>query len=282
MVAGLAFLIFVLTALSVPLPLLAAAEGCLACHPVHDRAQGDCGHCHGGNPRTSRQDVAHFGLIRGRYAHFRWAGSPVTETGRRLLERAACRRCHQSGGKGNLLASSLDQTARNATPEQLAQSIRQPGMFMPAFGFQEPEVTALVTAILAGAQGQVVTAQPPQVVYFAREAAGQNAFDKHCGGCHQALSRRHGTLGAQQLGPNLSGLFTPFYPLSLGEDQPWTPKRLEKWLRNPRVLRKNACMPPLMLEPAEWRQLLDVLEAGEVEEGDSSKDDLAATNHRKG
>lgn len=277
MVAGLAFLIFVLTALSVPLPLQAATQGCLACHPVHDRAQGDCGHCHGGNPRTSRQEVAHFGLIRGRYAQFRWADSPVTETGRRLLELAACRRCHQSGGKGNLLASSLDQAARTATPEQLAQSIRQPGMFMPAFGFREPEITALVTAILAGAQGQVVTAQPPQVVYFAREAGGQNVFDKHCGGCHQGLSRRHGTLGAQQLGPNLSGLFTPFYPLSLGEDQPWTPERLEKWLRNPRALRKNARMPPVILQPSEGLKLLELLDAREVEGVD-----LADTDHREG
>lgn len=267
MVAGLAFLIFALTALSLPLPLplQAAVEGCLACHPVHYREQGDCGHCHGGNPRTSRQDVAHFGLIRGDYAHFRWADSPVTATGRRLLEVAACRRCHQSGGKGNLLASSLDQAARNATPEQLAQSIRQPGVYMPVFGFKKPDVTALVTAILAGAQGQVVTAQPPQVVYFAREAAGENAFDKHCGGCHQALSRSYGTLGSQQIGPNLSGLFTPFYPQSLGEDQPWTPERLEKWLRNPRDLRKNALMPPLILQPAEWRKLLEVMDAREVE-----------------
>lgn len=265
MVTGLAFLIFLLTALNAPAPLQAAVDGCLRCHPVHYREQGDCGHCHGGNPRTSRQDVAHFGLIKGRYAHFRWADSPVTVTGGRLLELAACRRCHQSGGKGNLLATSLDQTARNVSPEQLAQSIRQPGLFMPVFGFQEPDVTALVTAILAGSQGRPVTTQPPQLVYFAREAAGQNAFDKHCGGCHQALSRSYGALGTQLAGPNLSGLFTRFYPLSLGEGQPWTSERLEKWLRNPRAMRKNVRMPPLLLQPSEWRKLLEVLDAREVE-----------------
>lgn len=265
MVTGLAFLIFLLTALSVPAPLQAAVDGCLRCHPVHYREQGDCGHCHGGNPRTSRQDVAHFGLIKGRYAHFRWADSPVTASGRRLLDLAACRRCHQSGGKGNLLATSLDQAARGASPEQLAQSIRQPGLFMPVFSFLEQDVTALVTAILAGAQGRAVASEAPLVVYFARETAGQNAFDKHCGGCHQALSRRHGALGTGLSGPNLSGLFTPFYPLSLGEDQPWTPERLEKWLRNPRALRKNAPMPPLVLQPSQWRKLLEVLDVQELE-----------------
>lgn len=264
MVTGLAFLIFLLTTLSVPAPLQAAVDGCLRCHPVHYREQGDCGHCHGGNPRTSRQDVAHFGLIKGRYAHFRWVDSPLTVTGGRLLELAACRRCHQSGGKGTLLATSLDQTARKASPEQLALSIRQPGVFMPVFSFLEQDVTALVTAILAGAQGRAAAAEAPQVVYFAREADGQNAFDKHCGGCHQALSRRFGALGAQLVGPNLSGLFTQFYPLSLGEDQPWTPERLEKWLRNPRALRKNARMPPLVLQPSEWHKLLEILDAPEV------------------
>jgi hypothetical protein len=62
----------------------------------------------------------------------------------------------------------------------------------------------------------------------------ENAFDKHCGGCHRVLTRRWGGLGSGLVGPNLSGLTSEFYPMPFREGEPWTAERLKKWLENPR------------------------------------------------
>ena len=54
-------------------------------------------------------------------------------------------------------------------------------------------------------------------------------------------------------GPNLSGLFTPFYPKTAPGDRAWTEKALADWLRNPRASRRTTTMPPVALSDDELR-----------------------------
>lgn len=43
------------------------------------------------------------------------------------------------------------------------------------------------------------------------DAATTSIFERQCGPCHRALTPS-GSLGTGAAGPNLAGLFTPFYP----------------------------------------------------------------------
>ena len=82
---------------------------------------------------------------------------------------------------------------------------------------------------------------------------------KHCGGCHRALTEKLGSLGGGGVGPNLSALFTPFYPGRYREGEPWREQRLREWLKNPRKARPSAVMPPVVLGDNERDMIIELL-----------------------
>ena len=63
------------------------------------------------------------------------------------------------------------------------------------------------------------------------------------------------------MAPNLSGLFTPFYPTPFKPSEPWTPERLGRWLDNPRAVRPVTPMQPVSLTADEKRRLFGILKS---------------------
>ena len=131
---------------------------------------------------------------------------------------------------------------------------------MPDFHFSERDLDRLVTIVLAGGwQSGKLLENSPIVVYFSNLQAGQqNIFSKNCGGCHKLISKQHGGLGIGTTGPNLSSLFSRFYPATFENAKPWNEERLKRWLKNPRDIRKNATMPPIDVKPEDWQPLLQI------------------------
>lgn len=86
-------------------------------------------------------------------------------------------------------------------------------------------------------------------------------LQKHCGGCHRILTRTQGGQGVGNTGPNLSGLFSEFYPGVFRGGERWAATNLKKWVVNPREIRRQALMPPLTLADAEWEQVLKAFDA---------------------
>jgi len=246
-----------LTALSTN--AFAASPACLTCHPPHHGEWGSCTGCHRGDGRSLRMEIAHRDLVPGNLARHRLPNDPAVARGTKWLEKAACRRCHTTGGTGNRLAGNLDRLSHRH-PRALLASIREPVAFMPDFRFDEPTAADLVNAILAGAAKQRGNAaEPPLVVRFSKgDDLRENIFVKRCGGCHRMLTTRLGGVGRGDVGPNLSGLLTKFYPANYGRGEPWTRDRLEKWLANPRQSRPLARMQPVRLEKKEFRDLLEM------------------------
>ena len=244
---------------------LAARISCLKCHRSHYREKGSCVGCHGGDPRSERPAIAHHDLVAARFSWSSIPGSAQRERGNKLRDTFACRRCHATAGKGNRLASSLDRLPAGTTPENLAQSIRFPALFMPQFRFDERQAVDLVNAILAGAReagrnGKESAKETPQVVHFQAKRPGQeNVFEKRCGACHRVLTRILGGFGRGGIGPNLSGLMSRHYPRSAAKNSQWSPAALEKWLKNPRESRDATPMRPVPLEKAELERLLELL-----------------------
>lgn len=237
-----------------------AAPRCLVCHVAHLESSRGCVDCHGGDPRTERREIAHAGMIAGRFAHFSVDGSPLLKRGVKRMVDAGCRRCHLSGGKGNRLAASLDRPLAALRPEEHLAAIRKPVLFMPDFRYNEEQGVELVNAIFAGAaRTPVAPGERPLVVHFEESAAAEDLFSKRCGICHRILTSRRGGLGRGSVAPNLSGLFTEHYPGVYGEEERWTPENLEKWMKNPRRQRKNAVMPPVLLAPEDRMKLLEIL-----------------------
>lgn len=260
MVVGLAFLILVLFV--EPYSATAAQVRCLTCHPPHYAEQGGCVTCHRGNPFSSRQTLAHTGLIRARYAVF---GNPLDTSvirGKQLADLAACKRCHNMAGRGNKLASDLDSLLQRRTPEEITTAILKPAVFMPNFHFSPADRDDLATAILAGGvRSGKAEKQPPQVVYFNDQPQQRkNIFTRQCGGCHRVLTAREGGLGSGSNGPNLSGLLSPYYAHNFPTQLPWTADRLKRWLNNPRAIRKETLMRPVRIPGDEWQPLLDSLQ----------------------
>jgi cytochrome c2 len=79
-------------------------------------------------------------------------------------------------------------------------------------------------------------------------------FEKECGGCHRFLGAA-GPVGTGTAAPNLSGLFTEFYPPTAPGERRWTEKALADWLRNPRSARPHATMPPVALSDEDLRKV---------------------------
>lgn len=255
--------------LLIPLIILAlameclGAEACLKCHKSHFSQYGRCIKCHHGNDRTYRKQLAHSGIINGRYASFTFADSDRNAAGIELTERFACRRCHILNSRGRNIASNLDRLLWNSTPEKIRQALSSPALYMPDFRFSEKELDLVVTSILAAGMntGKPVT-ETPQVIHFANSGGnvGGNIFQKRCGGCHKLLSHRDGGLGTGDTGPNLTGIFSTYYKETTQEKRRWDTDRLRRWLKNPRDLRKNALMPPLAIGRKDFEELVTVME----------------------
>lgn len=246
---------------------------CLACHAPHPQklAGASCQDCHRGDPGAEREALAHARLLTGRVAEHRLPDSPALRDGRQLVETLACRRCHTIAGEGNRLASDLDGLVWQREQEELVRSIRQPVEFMPRFGLDRDQAEAIVAFLLRS--GSPDRRRSAYRVLFGREtapAAGgagrsgavaeASPFEKHCGGCHRALGPL-GAAGTGDAGPNLSGLFTPFYPPTAPGERAWTRELLAEWLRNPRGLRPATTMLPVSLKAEELAQVVDRLGA---------------------
>jgi mono/diheme cytochrome c family protein len=178
-----------------------------------------------------------------------------------MLERLACRRCHSWGGKGGRLASDLDSVYYTKPVEVLAEALSRPVAQMPDFALDEGQVEAVVSALLKTSQGGAeaeAESQAPVVIHFNLERSEQDhPFDVRCGSCHRLLTNRFGALGRGDVAPNLSGLLDGYFP-ELEDGRPWTVGLLRKWLGNPRRLRKNALMQPVLLKEEELSKILEV------------------------
>lgn len=221
---------------------VARGEGCAACHPAHHVGQGTCVDCHRGNAATARKDLAHDLLLAGAAAAHRMDDGVVVREGAACVERSACRRCHPIDGTGNRLATDLSAVVWTRSEAGLVASIDRPVESMPRFGFSRRQIEVVIAYLLSTRRA----AQPQQSyrVRFAEAGAHvPSAFDDRCGGCHRVLTPA-GAGGSGAAGPNLSGLFSTFYPATAPGGRPWTPEALRAWLRNPRAIRQATTMPP--------------------------------------
>jgi mono/diheme cytochrome c family protein len=237
-----------------PLPLWAADASCISCHEksVHYE-EIDCTGCHDGIAGTSREDLAHYKIIKGAYAYHMWE-SPQAVAGGETVKRYFCRRCHRINAEGSSLASNLDVSVRRLTPEGIAEAIKVPNAQMPDFRFAGQDIEALVNALLRYSRMNTGSSMV-EVVHF---GAGQDSevFQTNCGGCHMLLSRQ-GALGKRPLAPFLSGMNTQYYPLL--DNRTWTRQMLSDWIDNPRKLKPFATMPVVELKDGEKEKLLEII-----------------------
>ena len=229
---------------------------CLSCHPLHYAERGGCVDCHRGNPGSERKNIAHAGLREGKYARFTLGDGVYLKKGQQLLDQLACRRCHVSGGRGNRLAVNLDRSVVRKTAGETALSVQRPVANMPDFALHENQITAVVNVVLAGSVGrETATAEPVRVHFNNSGKNDADIFSRKCGSCHRMLGERLGAVGIGAVGPNLSGLFSEFYPATFRDGEAWTASRLNSWLKNPRTIKPWARMLPVTLTPAETREL---------------------------
>lgn len=233
---------------------------CLSCHIAHYVERGRCSGCHLGNSASNRKNIAHAGLRAGKYARFTIGNSSEAKAGEHLMEQFACRRCHVSGGRGNHLAVSLDGAAMRRSAEELAFSIRHPVVNMPNFAPTEEQITTLVNALLVGSSGrETVWGAPVRVHFNIPGKKSADVFSTKCGSCHRILSQRLGAVGVADIGPNLSGLFSEYYPKTFKNGEVWSARNLRDWLKNPRDIRVWARMRPVVLTETEVKDLETIL-----------------------
>ena len=178
----------------------------------------------------------------------------------RLMDQLACRRCHISAGRGNRLAANLDDAAVRKTAGELVLSIRRPVANMPYFGLDEERITMLVNAIYAGSQGrQTDEAAPVRVHFNTSGKKNPDIFSTKCGSCHRILSERLGAVGTGEIGPNLSGLFSKYYPKTFKNGEAWSASKLSSWVKNPRETRPWARMLPVTLTETETKELESII-----------------------
>jgi len=256
----LKLLFVVLLTLAVITPA-AGRQLCLNCHPAHFAERGTCTSCHRGSLSSDRKNIAHARIIAGRYAGFTLGETAEVRAGMRLIEQYACRRCHVVAGRGNRLAASLDLAAARKAPPELAKSIQQPVEGMPDFRLNEQGQTAIINALQSAAllHKPGNTMQPQTVHFSTSTGSGRDLFSRKCGQCHRILSLRYGALGRGDIGPNLSGLLSPFYPQSFRTAERWSEARLADWLKNPRKTRPWALMQPVDLSRAELAELVSIM-----------------------
>jgi mono/diheme cytochrome c family protein len=236
-------------------PAAEAREGCGSCHAPHYTEAGSCDDCHRGQPSSARKELAHARLLTGRVAEHGLTGGKTVAEGRRLVEAAACRRCHTIGDQGNRLATNLDKVAWKREQRELMTSITAPVENMPVFDFDRDQAEAVIAFLLNSAR----PGSPDETyrVQFARNATrAPSTFEDKCGGCHRLLTSL-GPQGFGRRGPNLSGLLTSFYPRTAPGERAWSEKELTAWLANPRALRPETVMPPVPLNETELQQILE-------------------------
>jgi len=226
---------------------------CIDCHNSHFADIADCITCHRGIPETSRKELAHQKLIKGKYAKFLLDEFPDKRRGIDLINNSGCRRCHSIGGKGNTLSVSLNSSVENITVEEIALAIEKPNEFMPDFNFTSEQITYIINGLLyLSFVNKDASKDFTQVVHLGSKKS--NTFSKKCGNCHKMISSLRGPIGSGYVAPNLSGLFSPYYPREI-DGKKWDSKLLEKWLKNPRQLSSNALMPVLELSGGEFTEI---------------------------
>lgn len=236
--------------------LYASDNKCISCHEnVCVNKPDNCISCHRGDSSTSRKDIAHYKLIKGKYASYTDKSNPKTQKGIKIIEKAACTRCHNIGKSGATLASDLNSAVKRLTTDEIIKSIKEPVINMPLFQFNDEDMEALITGIYyytIPEDSKSIT----QIVHFQDKAAGNDIFQKKCGTCHKALTSA-GALGTSEDAPNLSGL-SKVYPDYLNGKH-WDKDLLDKWLTNPRSLKKNAVMPIIELTDEEKKAVINTL-----------------------
>jgi hypothetical protein len=162
-------------------------------------------------------------------------------------------------GTGNRLATDLDRISWTRDQAELVKSIAEPVENMPRFGLDDRQVESVIAFLLRNAD-----TDRPDATYRVRfsgaGAKGDSTFERRCGGCHRALAA-DGPLGRGSAGPNLSGVFSAFYPATAQGGRGWTGETLWKWLENPRSVRPRAAMRPVRLEAGELERLVEEMEA---------------------
>ena len=73
------------------------------------------------------------------------------------------------------------------------------------------------------------------------------------------ITAQSGGLGRSQVGPNLAGLLSEFYPRPYGNAGRWTATTLKAWLDNPRASRPLATMQPVRISREEYALLVSQL-----------------------
>lgn len=254
------FLVFVILIFSSPVCGEQGHQFCQRCHSTHYADRGNCTYCHRGNSNSGRKNIAHAGLISGKYARYTIGDKLYLNKVNNLIDHYSCRRCHVIDGRGNRLARSLDNAASQKSSKELAESIRQPVDIMPNFCVDDERATLLVNAILAGSDAHKVSTEAPFSVHFSSEKKiNKDVFTRICGSCHRLLSERHGALGAGNIGPNLSGLFTTYYPKTFNSYNDWTFNNLKSWLKNPREVKPWARMMPIRITDDDLVELESIL-----------------------
>ncbi len=174
MVIRLVFILILLSAVSF-------AGTCINCHKEHYAEIGTCASCHrGGDDRSSRENIAHAGLITSIYADFTMNTGGSVNNGQRIADKANCRRCHTIGNKGNRLAFSLSESASKSSGEFLKESIEKPNEFMPDFRLKTADTIDTVKYLLSSSDTKTDNIRKPYVVYIQKQ---EDIFDKKCGGC---------------------------------------------------------------------------------------------------
>jgi mono/diheme cytochrome c family protein len=245
-------------------------SSCGGCHAPHFVERGTCASCHRGDPLALRKENAHHRLLTGGAAEQGLVDSRAVAEGQRRVEQLACRRCHTVGGLGNRLATALDRTVWKRDQRDLAKSIGQPVENMPRFGLDARQTEAVIAFLLNSAD-PAVSETTYRVRFSATGSKVDSVFESRCGGCHRTLGSS-GPLGMGSAGPNLSGLFTPFYPATAAAKRSWVPEGLGKWLENPRVMRPRAAMRPVRIVEGEREKLIaDLSGSGRVVPGDPGR-----------
>ena len=235
-----------------------AWAGCTDCHKPHYEAKGSCTACHRGVDGTSRMNVAHLKIIPAEAAYF-MLESPRVKEGEKISELAGCRRCHVIGGKGTGYSANLTTNIKTADIKEYYRQIDEPAEFMPEFHLSKPDIYKVLNYLLKTSVNMSRADAAVQVINFRSGAEG--VFEKECAPCHKAITPNLGPLGKYANGYNLSGLLSGYYPKTEGVKQ-WNRQELEKWLKNPRKVRKNAAMQPKKLNHKELSELMKTLGGG--------------------
>ncbi|PLX68972.1 MAG: cytochrome C [Denitrovibrio sp.] len=250
MVIRLVFLLILVSAVSF-------ASTCVNCHEKHHTDAGSCFTCHRGDGRSSRENIAHAGLITSKYADFQ-INKEAVKNGELVVDKANCRRCHTIDEKGNKLALNLDESASKNTGELLQESINKPNDFMPDFRFNVVDTADIVKYMLSVSGEENIYIRKPYVIYVKKN---EDVFDKKCGGCHKALILQEGSTGRGDSAPNLSGLGTRYFQSKvLRDNERWDKDKLKKWIDNPRSISKQTIMPPAKLTKDELEYVYKLLD----------------------